>query len=178
VIEVLIDNRSDQKLPLERIADLASFVFAREMTTQEHKNTAEKDVAYELSLSFVGIAEITELNSAYRGKAVATDVLSFELDDPFAQPPDPTTDPATGLATGPAKERRLLGDIVIQPDIARERAVVEEVGFEEELWILVIHGMLHLLGYDHATEEDALQMEALEDEHFRQWELSLNAHRS
>jgi probable rRNA maturation factor len=214
MIDVAIDNRSGLELPLERVADLASFVLARE--------AAERGGApdgLELSLSFVSKDEIRQLNAAYRDKDVPTDVLSFGLDDPWADAGDVVDADvadvvdagagdvgagATGDAAGATGDvgaggtavaivtttlveektgdvgaggtagHLLLGDIVIQPDIARERAVAEEVDFETELWILVIHGILHLVGYDHLMDEDAAVMEAREDEHLFRWELSLD----
>jgi probable rRNA maturation factor len=181
-MDIVIDNRSERELPLEQIPRLATFVLKRELA---ERGMTRDDL--ELSLSFVDIGEIAQLNAAYRGKAEPTDVLSFELDDPWEGLPqgeahgeehDEEHDEEHGEGRGKERgkeERLLLGDIVIQPDIARERAVAEEVGFEEELWILVIHGILHLLGYDHLTEQDAARMEAREDEHFCQWELSRNA---
>ncbi|MDR1184381.1 MAG: rRNA maturation RNase YbeY [Coriobacteriales bacterium] len=153
MIDVIIDNRSGQELPLEHIAKLANVVLERELS---ERGKGGGDI--ELSLSFVDIDEITHLNSVYRDRAEPTDILSFELDDLW-----------TGSATA-VEGRVLLGDIVIQPDIARTRAATEGVSLEQELWILVIHGILHLLGYDHATEEDAGRMEAREDEHFLYWE--------
>jgi probable rRNA maturation factor len=104
------------------------------------------------------------LNTIYRDRAEPTDILSFELDDPWAERSD-------------AKDSHtLLGDIVIQPDIARDRAQAEELSFEEELWVLVIHGILHLLGHDHMTQTDAAKMEAIEDACFAQWEMICNEH--
>jgi probable rRNA maturation factor len=152
MIDVVIDNRSGQELPLEHIARLATAVLERELS---ERGGGDDDI--ELSLSFVDVDEITRLNSVYRDRTEPTDILSFELDDPWAKP-------------AAKEERILLGDIVIQPDIARDRAAAEEVSLEQELWILVIHGVLHLLGYDHATGEDARLMEAREDEHFLCWE--------
>ena len=147
-MEINVDNRSGQELPVERIEELALFVLEREGI----RKTAE------LSLSFVEPDEITELNTRYRAKPEPTDVLSFELDNPW----DETAQEDTG--------QLLLGDIVICPDIAKEHACLEEVSLEEELWILVIHGILHLLGYDHADEDEALLMEKKEDDYFLLWE--------
>lgn len=62
----------------------------------------------------------------------------------------------------------VLGDVVISAERAGEDAVEAEVPFEHELWFLLLHGILHLLGYDHerGTEEQALEMEAREREIF------------
>jgi probable rRNA maturation factor len=154
MVDVAIDNRSGQELPLARIEELAAFVLEREGPVG----------SLELSISFVDVDEMIRLNTIYRDRAEPTDILSFELDDPWAECSD-------------AKDSHtLLGDIVIQPDIARDRARAEELSFEEELWVLVIHGILHLLGHDHMTRTDAAKMEAIEDACFAQWEMICNEH--
>jgi probable rRNA maturation factor len=169
MVEVVIDNRSGQELPLEHIAELATAVLKREMGEMGERAEGDAcgdesgDGVIELSLSFVDTDEITQLNTLYRDRTEPTDVLSFELDNPRAD----SFETAGG--------RILLGDIVVQPDIARTRAAAEGVDFEEELGILVIHGILHLLGYDHMEQEDARLMEAREDEHFLHWERGRNA---
>lgn len=88
---------------------------------------------------------VAELNSTYRGKPTPTNVLSF---------------PASGRVG--AVPSRFLGDVVLaQETIAREAA---ELGlpFDDHLQHLVVHGLLHLLGYDHETHHEAQKMEALE----------------
>jgi probable rRNA maturation factor len=156
--DIAIDNRSGSDLPLARVEELALFVLGRELGRED------LPASVELSISFVDIDEMTQLNATYRKKPEPTDVLSFEMDDPWTGTPE-----RDGGHT-------MLGDIVIQPDIARLRADGEELSFEEELWVLVIHGILHLLGYDHIAAPDAEKMEAREDEHFSQWRLKLDAH--
>lgn len=101
-----------------------------------------------LSYSLVDDQEMEVLNHQYRGKEGTTDVLSFsQVEGPEF--------PEAGL--------RALGDIVISRPQCIKQA--EEKGHdpEQELWILTVHGLYHLLGYDHETsEEDAEHMEALE----------------
>ena len=98
-----------------------------------------------LSLRLVDEAESADLNQRYRGKAGPTNVLSF----PFESPP--------GI-----KGPRYLGDLVIcVPVVAREAA--EQGKALEAHWAhLVVHGVLHLLGYDHLEDSEAQTMEALE----------------
>jgi probable rRNA maturation factor len=86
----------------------------------------------ELSLSFVGEDEIAELHERYLDEPGPTDVLSFPLDD---------------VDEG---GRRIVGDVVIAPSVAARNNPTDPAG---ELRLLVVHGVLHLLGYDH--EEDA-----------------------
>ena len=150
-MEVHIENRSSVELPIGHIRDLALFVLRAEGLSE----------STELSVSFVGLDEITSLNAAYRGKEEPTDVLSFELDDPWVE----------GMFDD--GEQLLLGDIVINPDLAQKHAHIEEVTLEEELWILVIHGILHLVGYDHLETEETQLMEDREDRYFSSWEIEL-----
>ncbi len=143
-MEVFIDNRSGQELPLERIKDLANFVVGQDELMKDLSLKSLEDL--ELSISFVDTEEITALNSQYRNKFQPTDILSFEMDDDI-----------------------LLGDIVINPDVAKKHASIEELSLEEELWVLVIHGTLHLLGYDHMEPTETKEMEELEDKYFTAW---------
>jgi probable rRNA maturation factor len=183
-MEVMTDNRSGIELPPVRVEELAAFVFAREARerarrgeTFDGKSAEEPDEdsagdfvenfaadfveTIELSLSFVGVDEMAHLNATYRNRPEPTDVLSFELDDPWAP------------CSGPDMPRVLMGDIVICPDVAREHAKRDGIGLDEQLRILVIHGILHLLGYDHENAEEARAMEAREDEHLCQWKQHL-----
>jgi probable rRNA maturation factor len=101
--------------------------------------------AMELTIRVVDEAEGTRLNQRYRGRPGPTNVLSFPFDPPPGLPP-----------------QDLIGDLVIcAPLVAREAC--EQGKPEEAHWAhLVVHGTLHLLGYDHITDPDAAQMEAME----------------
>ena len=90
----------------------------------------------EVSISFINTDEIRELNRDYRGKDTATDVLSFPV--------------SNNLTVGAGQ---FLGDIVICLEIAKQQAIDYGHSFERELSFLVVHGLLHLLGYDHETNE-------------------------
>ena len=90
---------------------------------------------HELSILFVSDREIQRLNRHYRGKNKPTDVLSFSLQEGGLEHLNPP------LAA--------LGDIVISVDTAKRNAEKMEKSFKEELQFLLIHGFLHLLGYDH-----------------------------
>lgn len=113
----------------------------------------------ELSITFVDIDEMARLNGAYRGKEGPTDVLSFEcdnLDDSF-----PVSRDEKGLYA--------LGDVIIAPAIAQRQATEYETTFEEELELLLVHGILHLCGYDHIDDEEAAVMEGKQAELLRAW---------
>jgi probable rRNA maturation factor len=102
--------------------------------------------AAELSLLFTDDAHIAELNRGWRGKDKPTNVLSF---------------PAFEIAPGDPLPA-MLGDIVVAFETISSEAALEEKPFEHHLRHLIVHGMLHLLGYDHETDEEAEEMEALE----------------
>lgn len=111
----------------------------------------------EVSVSFVDDDTIAALNQEYRGKQGPTDVLSFEMDHADTDEPDVFADPQAG-PQAPYE----LGDIVIAVDVAHRQTQQYGTTFEEEVSLLLIHGVLHLCGYDHVTDEDAAVMEPLE----------------
>ncbi len=119
----------------------------------------------EVSLLFVDEAAIAALNSQFLGKSGPTDVLSFPIEDepgPTGRSPD-----LGGSGPGASPEQGalvLLGDVVICPAVAARNAVEHEVSLEDEVALLVVHGLLHLLGLDHEDEAEAERMEALEQQ--------------
>lgn len=100
----------------------------------------------ELTLRLVNTAEISHLNKTYRQKEGATNVLAF-----------PATYPDTISLDYP-----FLGDIIICPDILAQEARSLDIPLTEHWAHIVIHGVLHLLGYDHIKEDDATLMQTLE----------------
>jgi probable rRNA maturation factor len=105
----------------------------------------------ELAIVVGGDAQIQELNRRYRGVDAPTDVLSFAmLDDVSAV----TSSPDTPL---------YLGDVIISYPRVREQAAEAKHSDREELELLVVHGVLHLLGYDHDSEERKAAMWARQD---------------
>ena len=134
----IVSHREPEPLDLGAFERLASFVLDRE----------DAPVMVELSIAIVDLAEMTELNERYRGMAGPTDVLSFECDDLCAVlgPDDPVT----------------LGDVVVAPEVAEAQAAEYGHTVEEELNLLLVHGILHLLGYDHEDDADATAMQARE----------------
>jgi probable rRNA maturation factor len=104
----------------------------------------------ELTLTFVDRDEIAALNAEHMGKGGATDVLSFPLD---ALDDDEVDDPDVPV---------LLGDVVVCPDVAREQAPDHAGTLDDELALLVVHGVLHVIGHDHAEPEQTAVMRARE----------------
>ncbi len=110
----------------------------------------------DLTVRVVDLAESQELNHQYRGKNKPTNVLSF----PFEQPP------------GVEEQFPILGDLVIAQAIVAQEAKEQNKALESHWAHLVIHGSLHLLGYDHINESEAQQMESLEVEILKELSIS------
>jgi len=112
--------------------------------------------AQSLTVCLVSDAEIARWNSGYRNKHGPTDVLSFPA-RLRSKRRGSRTDRArgktgTGDPAGAAADATYLGDIAIAPAVARRNARRFGRKFEDELRILILHGMLHLMGYDHETD--------------------------
>lgn len=98
----------------------------------------------ELLIRLVDKDEIRQLNNTYRGKDELTNVLSFSSDTPKEI------------------DESILGDVVICVAVVQTQAKVQNKTFENHLTHMAIHGVLHLLGYDHIKDSEANEMEALE----------------
>lgn len=152
------DEQSDQPV------DLAAYVgLARRVLESEGVRGGA-----ELSLLFVDELAIAELNKRFLGRDGPTDVLSFPLDD---EPASGGRLPDAG-GSGPGEPvddlpPDLLGDVVVCPSVAARNAQRDAVGFNDELALLVVHGTLHLLGWDHELDAEAEKMEARELELLR-----------
>ncbi len=133
----IISHRDPEPLALDAFERLALFVMDRE----------EVPEAAELSLAVVDIEEMAALNQRYRGVEGPTDVLAFGCDDPCAASSD---EPIT------------LGDVVIAPEVAEKQAAEGGTTVEQELNLLLVHGILHLLGYDHEDDVGEEAMRARE----------------
>ena len=110
-------------------------------------------------VAFGDDAAVRVLNARYRGKDAPTNVLSF----PAA---GPVVGPDFGPAIGPGAEGEThpLGDIVLARETVMREAVEQAVDFSHHVTHLIVHGVLHLLGYDHGVDAEAEEMEALEIE--------------
>lgn len=110
----------------------------------------------ELTISFVGNDEIATLNEEHLGKTGPTDVLSFPIEDATPGVPPQARNGGPPLA---------LGDIFISTEIVSAHAAEYDVSFDDELHLMVCHGVLHILGWDHVEDEDAEKMEDREAHH-------------
>ena len=107
----------------------------------------------EVAITLIDEAPMAVLNSTHLGKPGPTDVLSFPLEELT-----PGAIPAT-VAEGPPRN---IGDIFICPTVVADNATSAAVSFQDEMALMVVHGLLHLLGYDHIVDSEAEQMEQRE----------------
>lgn len=130
--------------------------------------------ACELSIFFVTVDHMTELNVSHMSGSGPTDVLSFPIDGGDVVEVD-----SGGGSRGPDRPEvdpadlpLLLGDVVICPEVAERQAPSHAGTFDDEMALLVVHGVLHVLGWDHASDDDRASMwrrqrDLLEAHHWR-----------
>lgn len=145
---VTIDHGSDL---VEEVDVEALCLFAMEME--------DKPANAEVSVTFVDDEEMARLNGQYRGIEGPTDVLSFECDN---------IDDELSAATAHDQPYQ-LGDIVIAPDVAATQSCDYGTSVVEEFELLLVHGILHLCGWDHLDDAEAEAMEAREQEILNAW---------
>ena len=130
-----------ENIPL--LSDIEHWIKMALTEEASHRN-AQLNEEYELTVRIVDKEEIQTLNKTYRHKDKPTNVLSF----PFESPPE--------------VELPLLGDLVICHDVVLEEAQQQNKTVKEHWAHMIIHGVLHLKGYDHIDDSEAETMEALE----------------
>lgn len=135
-----VNNETDAKIDEVEFAELAAYVL-REM------NIAD---GAELAILFVDEPAMEQLHIQWMEEPGPTDVLSFPMDELRPGTPGSPTPPG------------LLGDIVVCPSVAARQATTAGHSAEEEMLLLTTHGILHLLGYDHAEPEEEKEMFALQ----------------
>lgn len=135
-VTVVATNETHTALDLDAWADIVRRVLESEGVV----GPAEANVV------FLDADEMAALNAEHMGGSGPTDVLSFPIDD---EPHAPT---------GPTEAPRLVGDIVVCPDIAAANAPYHAGTLDDELALLLVHGSLHLLGHDHAEPEERGRM--------------------
>jgi len=137
-----IENRSGQLVPESEIQKLLEFSI-RELGLHPE---------CELTLAFINDAEMEELHIKWMNEPGPTDVLSFPMDLPTHK-----------------NEVVTLGDIVIAPAVAAHQARQAGHSTEHEIYILATHGLLHILGYDHADPDEEKVMFALQEKIVKDW---------
>ena len=144
-IEVL--DESGQALDVRHLAALSRFVLDR---LRVHPLA-------ELCIKAVDEATITELNEKWMEKQGPTDVLAFPMDE--LRPGKVNEEPEEGV----------LGDLVLSPAVAGRQGEEAGHGREAEIDLLTVHGILHLLGYDHAEPDEKAEMFGLQDTLLAEW---------
>lgn len=155
------DEQRDVEVDVPRWARLADFVLGEER--------ARVPAESELSLIFVDEAAIAELNERFLGQDGPTDVLAFPMDEQDDDPRRHSRYPdqggrAPGVPSQPAEPPVLLGDVVVCPAVARRQAGERGIPVDDEVALLVVHGILHLLNYDHAEPTETAVMERRQEE--------------
>ena len=144
---------------MEIIVNEEMAVTEQMMDTLRKAASACTQMDVEISLSFVSLDEIHALNREYRGVDRPTDVLSFPMFESIEE-----LEEACSLSDGEDSQAVPLGDVVICMDKIKEQAKEFGHSEERETVYLFTHSVLHLLGYDHETEEDKQEMRKREEE--------------
>lgn len=129
-MEVFVANEQELPIPEARLSALARHAL----------NFLEMDEDAELSVLFVSPSHMQLLNQRFAGEDHATDVLAFPMMED-------------------EEDVLLLGDVVVCPEVANANAESQKHSYERELEVLLVHGTLHLLGYDHQDESDKSKMD-------------------
>jgi probable rRNA maturation factor len=137
-----ITNRSGVSAPESEVESLLTFAI----------DYMDLHPECELSVTFVDDKEMEELHIKWMDEPGTTDVLSFPMDMPESK-----------------KEPVTLGDIVIDPVVAAKQAVSAGHSTEHEIYILASHGLLHILGYDHADPDEEKVMFELQEKIVKKW---------
>ena len=141
MIELVFVNESKHALPRQFVQKWLNAI-VRELPAAEKKRLKNKNL--QMTLAFLGQARARKLNRDYRKRDYATDVLSFAGDG-----------------------QESLGDLVMCPEVLIRQAREHDLSFKAELAYMLLHGLLHLLGYDHeASKSQAKRMFGLQDRIF------------
>lgn len=128
-MELNIVNRTRLKIEHNNLIRLFQIVL-KAISKEVSKENQKKLQREEISLVFLGTTSMKNLNGQYRGKSYATDVLSFDSGDPLS-----------------------LGELFFCPDVLKKQAVRFNQSMDEEFTYMLIHGVLHLLGYEHENDK-------------------------
>ncbi len=148
-MSIEVSNESGVAVSEEELVSVARFVI-KKMNVHP---------AAELSMVLLDSSAMADLHMRWMDLPGPTDVMSFPMDElePGGRPDAPEPGPA------------MLGDIVLCPEFAAEQASAAGHSLAHELALLTVHGVLHLLGYDHAEQEDEKEMFALQRKLLEEW---------
>jgi probable rRNA maturation factor len=144
-VSVFLADEQGESVNLEQLRGLAELVLREEGYPDET----------EVTLLLVDEGEMSAYNERFLNRPGPTDVLAFPVEE-LVPGVVPEHDP-----TGPPL---MIGDVIVAPAYVGRQAAEYEVSLDDEMALMVTHGILHLLGYDHVGEEDAQLMEARETE--------------
>ncbi len=147
-MNVFFADEQDEPLPTDELLRLAEVVLQAEGLT----------AGTEVTLLAVDDDQMAEYNRRFMSRTGPTDVLAFPLEEL-----EPGRVPAPSVNGPPLN----LGDVVIAPSYIRRQAEERRIAYEDELSLMIAHGILHLLGYDHGEDADAEAMERRESELLR-----------
>jgi probable rRNA maturation factor len=142
-MSIEVTNTSGQLVPADQLTSLLTFALG----------VLDLNPANDLSVSFVKDDYMSELHLKWMDEPGTTDVLSFPMDMPLT-----------------SQDIVTLGDIVISPVVAQTQAQAQGHSTDHEIYILATHGLLHILGYDHADKEEEKTMFALQEKIVTDWE--------
>jgi len=142
-MSIEVTNTSGQLVPADQLTSLLTFALG----------VLDLNPANDLSVSFVKDDYMSELHLKWMDEPGTTDVLSFPMDMPLS-----------------SQDIVTLGDIVISPVVAQTQAQAQGHSTDHEIYILATHGLLHILGYDHADKEEEKTMFALQEKIVTDWE--------
>ena len=142
-MSVFVANEQDEAVDLAEYGSLAELVLTQEGYPKDS----------EVTLLMVSENEMSGYNQRFLSREGPTDVLSFPVEDLL---------PGVVPEHDPLGPPLLLGDVVIAPTYVRRQAEEFEVTFEDEMALMVTHGILHLIGYDHLEDSEAERMEQRE----------------
>jgi probable rRNA maturation factor len=152
-VDVLDESGADADVDVVALTQLCRFVMRR---MRLHPAT-------EVTLRLVDMPTITVLNEKWMGSKGPTDVLSFPMDE---------LKPGRGRDEEPDEEQTAgyLGDIALCPQVAEQQAPAAGHSTSDEIDLLTVHGILHLLGYDHATPEEHSEMFGIQGRLLLEWQ--------
>jgi probable rRNA maturation factor len=142
-MSIEVTNTSGQLVPADQLTSLLTFALG----------VLDLNPANDLSVSFVKDDYMSELHLKWMDEPGTTDVLSFPMDMPLT-----------------SQDIVTLGDIVISTVVAQTQAQAQGHSTDHEIYILATHGLLHILGYDHADKEEEKTMFALQEKIVTDWE--------
>lgn len=157
-VDVLDESGADVDIDVVALTQLCRFVMRR---MRLHPAT-------ELTLRLVDVPTITVLNEKWMGSKGPTDVLSFPMDE--LKPGRGREREADALDADPDQPAGYLGDIALCPQVAEQQAPAAGHSAGDEIDLLTVHGILHLLGYDHATDEEHSEMFGIQGRLLLEWQ--------